>query len=128
MAPDGHILCQLRDDKPGIRFPGYWSASPGGHVESDEHPRDTVVRELFEEFEARVTNLVELITITEAGQDVLGIYHAFSANLDMPVSEIRCHEGQRAEFFDPQEALRLRLHPVSRKILLEFLRQRKGFP
>jgi hypothetical protein len=45
----------------------------------------------------------------------------------MPVSEIRCHEGQRAEFFDPQEALRLRLHPVSRKILLEFLRNKKGF-
>ena len=75
MAPDGRILCQLRDDKPGIRFPGYWSASPGGHVESDEQPRDAVVRELFEEFEARVTNLVELITITEAGQDNNEIYH-----------------------------------------------------
>lgn len=124
MAPDGRILCQLRDDKPGIKFPGYWSASPGGHVEPNEHPRDAIVRELLEEFEARVTNLKELITITEAGQDMLGIYHAFSANLDMPVSEIRCHEGQRADFFDPSEALRLRLHPVSRKILLEFLSQK----
>lgn len=123
VAPDGRILCQLRDDKPGIICPGYWSSTPGGHVESGEHPRDAVRRELLEEFEARVINLRELIVITETEQDVRGVYHAFTADLDMPLRDIRCHEGQRAEFFHPREALGLRQHPVSKKILLEFLRK-----
>lgn len=126
VAPDGRILCQLRDDKPGIICPGCWSSTPGGHVEPDEHPRAAIVRELIEEFEARITNLNELITITETEQGIRGVYHAFSADLATPVSEIRCHEGQRADFFEPLEAMRLRQHPVSKKILLEFLRKEKG--
>ncbi len=127
LAPDGRILCQLRDDKPDIICPGCWSTSPGGHVEPGEHPRHAIVRELLEEFEARVTNLQELVVIVEIDQDTRGVYHAFSADLATPVSEIRCHEGQRADFFEPLEAMRLRQHPVSKKILLEFLRKEKGF-
>ena len=127
VVPDGRILCQLRDDKPGIIYPGCWSSTPGGHVEPDEHPRDAIVRELLEEFEARVTNLNELITITETEQGIRGVYHAFSADLDMPISDIRCHEGQRVDFFDPEVAMKLRQHPVSKKILLEYLRKEKGF-
>lgn len=127
LAPDGRILCQLRDNKPGIICPGLWSTAPGGHVEPNEHPRDAIVRELLEEFEARVTNLQELVTIVEIDQDTRGIYHAFSADLATSVSEIRCHEGQRADFFEPQQAMHLRQHPVSKKILLEFLRKEKGF-
>ncbi len=122
-APDGRILCQLRDDKPGIICPGCWSPTPGGQVEPNEHPRDAIVRELFEEFEARVANLSELITLTETEKNIRGVYHAFSADLDMPVSEVRCHEGQRVDFFDPKEAMKLPQHPVSRKILYEFLRK-----
>lgn len=125
VASDGRILCQLRDDKPGIICPGCWSTSPGGHVEPGEHPRDAIVRELLEEFEARVTNLTELITITETDHGIRGVYHAFSANLDMPIGDVRCHEGQRVDFLDSQEAVHLRQHPVSKKILLEFLRTRK---
>jgi len=127
LAPDGRILCQLRDDKPGIIYPGHWSTTPGGHVEPNEHPRDAIVRELFEEFEARVTNLQEFITVVEVDLETRGIYHVFSADLATPVSEIRCHEGQRADFFEPLEAMRLRQHPVSKKILLQFLRKKKGF-
>jgi 8-oxo-dGTP diphosphatase len=123
VASDGRILCQLRDDKPGIICPGCWSSTPGGHVEPDEHPRDAIVRELLEEFEARVTNLNELITITETEQGIRGVYHAFSADLDMPIGDVRCHEGQRVEFFVPEEAMKLRQHPVSFKILIEFLNQ-----
>lgn len=122
-APDGRILCQLRDDKPGIICPGCWSPTPGGQVESNEHPRDAIVRELLEEFEARVANLSELITITETEQNIRGVYHAFSADLDMPMGDIRCHEGQRVDFFTPEEAMKLPQHPVSRKILGEFLRK-----
>lgn len=121
VAPDGRILCQLRDDKPGIISPGCWSPTPGGHVEPDEHPRDAIVRELLEEFEARVTNLRELITITETERGIRGVYHAFSADLDMPVSGVRCHEGQRVAFFRPEEAIKLRQHPVGLRILAEFI-------
>lgn len=120
-APDGRILSQLRDDKPGISCPGCWSSTPGGHVNNNEHPRDAIVRELQEEFEARVINLMELTVVTEFEHDIRGVYHVFTADLDMPVHEVRCHEGQRVEFFYPREALNLQQHPVSKKILLELL-------
>lgn len=42
------IILQLRDDKPGICWPGYWSL-PGGGAEPGETPMDTVLREIKEE-------------------------------------------------------------------------------
>jgi hypothetical protein len=82
------------------------------------------VRELLEEFEARVTNLRELVTITEIEKGIRGIYHAFSADLDMPITDVRCHEGQQVDFFHPEEAMKLRQHPVGLKILTAFLSQK----
>lgn len=124
VAPDGRILCQLRDDKPGIISPGCWSPTPGGHVEPNEDPQDAIVRELLEEFNVRVTNLRKLVTITERKEGIRGVYHAYSAQLDMPIGEVQCHEGQRVDFFYPDEALKLRQHPVGLKILAAFLKQK----
>jgi 8-oxo-dGTP pyrophosphatase MutT (NUDIX family) len=123
VAPGGRVLCQLRDDKPGILYPGYWSCAPGGHVEAGEEPMAAVVRELYEEFEVRAERLRRLVTIVENSGDCIGTYHAFVGQLVMPVSKVKCHEGVRVEFLALEAALALRQHPVSRKILLEFVRQ-----
>ena len=123
VAPDGRILCQLRDDKPGIICPGCWSCSPGGHVEAGEVPAAAVVRELYEEFEVRVHGLRPLTTITESEGELAGTYHAFTGRLAVPIQNVKCHEGVRADFFDPRAALAFRQHPVSRRILVEYLRQ-----
>ena len=116
--PKGRILCQLRDDKPDIRFPGYWTCSPGGHVETGEDPKDAIVRELREEFEIEVVELKQLTVLRELDDGVRGTYHAFTAKLATPPDQVRCHEGQRACFFEPKAVLKLKLHPISRKIFL----------
>ncbi|MGW4447470.1 NUDIX domain-containing protein [Streptomyces sp. NPDC004682] len=48
VTPRREILLQLRDDKPGICRPGYWSLLGGG-LEPGESPRDGVLREIREE-------------------------------------------------------------------------------
>lgn len=123
VAPDGRILCQLRDDKPGIICPGCWSSTPGGHVEPGEEPAAAIVRELYEEFEVRVKDLRRLVTFVETDGEFAGTYHAFTGRLAIPLEDVKCHEGVRVAFFPAGDALTLRQHPTSRKILLEYLRQ-----
>jgi 8-oxo-dGTP diphosphatase len=125
----GELLCQLRDDKPGIRFPGFWTCSPGGHVEESEAPNNAIIRELQEEFEITVKELRVLGVLVENGAETSGTYHAFSARLASPEENLKCNEGQSAKFFDIPSVQNLRLHPVSRKILQLFLeRSRNGDP
>lgn len=121
ISRDGRILCQLRDDKPEIRFPGFWTASPGGHLEKGEDPYDAIRRELREEFEIEVEGLLQLATFVEPAGEESGVYHIFRADLATPLAEVRCNEGQRAEFYTPEDALNLKLHPLSKTILTELL-------
>jgi 8-oxo-dGTP diphosphatase len=43
------VLTCLRDDRPGLPWPGLWDL-PGGGREGDEGPEECLVRELWEEF------------------------------------------------------------------------------
>lgn len=43
------VLVYLRDEKPGLRWPGLWDL-PGGGREADESPETCLLRELQEEF------------------------------------------------------------------------------
>lgn len=43
------VLVYLRNEKPGLRWPGLWDL-PGGGREGDEGPEDCLLRELWEEF------------------------------------------------------------------------------
>ena len=126
IASDGRILCQLRDNKPDIIYPGYWSCTPGGHVEEGELPQDAIVRELFEEFEIKIAGLKQLATLVEMEGDISGTYHAFSANLASPMDQIVCNEGIKAEFFSIDDAIKLPQHPVSKKILFEYIKQNQS--
>ena len=45
----GDVVAYLRDDKPGIPWPGLWDL-PGGGREGDETPVECALREVEEEF------------------------------------------------------------------------------
>lgn len=51
---DGFVLTYLRDEKPGLRWPGLWDL-PGGGREGAEGPEDCLLRELWEEFGLRLS-------------------------------------------------------------------------
>lgn len=124
-APDGRVLCQLRDNYPWIICPGMWCCCPGGHLEAEEQPEEAVLRELTEEFEIEVSGLIPLIKHVERSIEFRGIYHSFVANLVTPVTEVKCHEGVRAEFFNPEIAIELPQHPVSRLFLRTYMESHK---
>lgn len=44
----GRMLCLMRDDRPGLPFPGLWDL-PGGGREGAETPPETLIREGREE-------------------------------------------------------------------------------
>jgi 8-oxo-dGTP diphosphatase len=50
---EGFVLTCLRDEKPGLRWPGLWDL-PGGGREGLEGPEDCLLRELWEEFGLRL--------------------------------------------------------------------------
>ena len=51
---DGRILTYLRDDRPGLPWPGHWDL-PGGGLEQAETAEQGLFREVFEEFGLHLT-------------------------------------------------------------------------
>ncbi|MFE7635390.1 NUDIX hydrolase [Kitasatospora sp. NPDC057518] len=52
----GRLLMNLREDRPGMAWPGYWTPI-GGWREADESARETAVREVREEAGLEITGL-----------------------------------------------------------------------
>ena len=66
------VLVYLRDETPGLRWPGLWDL-PGGGREGGERPEDCLLREVWEEFGLRLApdRLVwrrEFPSMVEAGR------------------------------------------------------------
>ena len=100
----GHVLLQKRNNTPTIPEPGKWDVW-GGHCEEGETPEACAIRELREEIGVEITDpqaLKFLMTRAVEGREESVFAYLFEADGTPPV-----YEGERAEWFAPEEAARM---------------------
>ncbi len=116
----GQVLLQQRDDKPGLRFPGYWTLF-GGAVGGGETPLEAMRREMREELgrEADVRPWQvydrpynELITVQQ---------HIFTGRVQWRIEDLTVMEGQGAGYFRADELDDLPIGFGFREVLKAFL-------
>ncbi len=95
---DGKFLMQLRDDIPGIAYPGVWGLF-GGHIESGETPEIAVIRELKEEIGYDISSMSEVGCYEESSV----IRHIFHGPLNVDLSQLVLNEGWDMALLTPEE-------------------------
>lgn len=100
VAPDGRILLQHRDDKPGLTGRNQWGFF-GGHVKPGERPEDALLREMEEELAWRPRHFEPYITRDLDRGEWRVRSHAFAAHLDVPAKQLVLGEGQAMGLFAP---------------------------
>ncbi len=83
-----NFLMQLRDDIPGIYYPGQWGFF-GGHIEPGEAPDVAVKRELLEEIGYAPSSVASFARLESPET----IRHVFYAPLTVPVDTLELNEG-----------------------------------
>lgn len=124
---EGKFLMQLRDDIPGIIYPGCW-AFFGGHIEEGETPEVGLNRELEEEI-GYVPPQVSPFLIKREGNLIRNIFHGeLTVELeDLVLGEgwdlglVSVEEIQEGSCYSPKAGMRRNLGIPHRKILLDFI-------
>ncbi len=91
-------LMQLRDDVPGIAYPGHWGFF-GGHCDPGEKPDDAIHRELMEEIRYHTVNIKLFGLYPDPGV----IRYVYYAPLTLPISELTLMEGWDLGLFSPEQ-------------------------
>jgi 8-oxo-dGTP diphosphatase len=115
---DDRVLLQHRDDRPAIRWPGYWCIF-GGLIEPGESPEQAVVREIEEELGVALPAVPELFCVVTEG---LRERYVFRAPLPVAVEALVLREGQGMALVALEELDRLPLVPEDRAILEAYFR------
>ncbi len=124
---EGKFLMQLRDDIPGILYPGLWGLF-GGHLESDETPETGLVREVGEE----INYLVPQPKKFRCYADNRAIRYIFHSPLTVEVDDLEQMEGSDLGLVSPKDIVRgicysdkvqesRPLGDIHRQILLDFI-------
>jgi len=92
------VLCQLRDDIPGINFPGEWGLF-GGHLDPGEQPEAALRRELLEEIELQFTESIHFGVYPDSNV----IRHVFVVPLQRKIEELKLNEGWDMAFLSIHE-------------------------
>jgi 8-oxo-dGTP pyrophosphatase MutT (NUDIX family) len=106
---DGRYLLQLRDQKPGIFFPGHWGLF-GGAVESGETPEQAVRREIKEELELSAPLKIDHVTDFAFTFGTFGVIERHVYKVPVPSSvlpSLTLNEGVEMRAFQAAEILNL---------------------
>ncbi|MEA5538458.1 NUDIX hydrolase [Limnoraphis robusta Tam1] len=95
---EGKFLMQLRDDIPGIVYPGVWGLF-GGHVEPGETPEMAVKRELIEEIGYEISEVSAFGWYSETNV----IRHVFYAPLTVDLDQLVLNEGWDMGLITPEQ-------------------------
>ncbi len=124
---EGKFLMQLRDDIPGIFYPGHWALF-GGHIEPGEDSHVAVQRELLEEIGYTPSRLT---WFKDYGDEKV-LRHVYWGELEVGLDQLVLGEGADMALLNPEQ-IRQGSHyslqvqqerPLGRphqKILLDFL-------
>jgi 8-oxo-dGTP pyrophosphatase MutT (NUDIX family) len=129
-SDDGRYLMQLRDDIPGIFYPGHWGCF-GGAVDRGENELLALQRELAEELEMGAPSAGEFIKL-DFDLSNLGQGSCYRTYYEIKVTEAEMsrfvlHEGAAMRLFAPAELFDVRLTPYdSFALWLHFARGRFG--
>ena len=108
------ILLMLRDNKPGIMYPGLW-AFIGGHVEKVETPRMAAVREILEETGLRIRpKRLGLLMSIQTPFKKSNIFLVFG---EWKEKDCVKGEGQKLRFIHTKKTSRLPMSPYHRYVL-----------
>jgi tryptophan synthase alpha chain len=126
VTPDGRVLLQQRDDKPGIPYPGAWTFF-GGAVEPGETPAQAIVREVREELDTalpmRFWHTYSCPVRSIPGELDVRV-HVFVGELTQPVESLTLYEGQAMALYDAEAARGLELGfgktPVLHRFFAEY--------
>ena len=95
----GEVLLQLRDNKPNLRSPGYWTL-PGGHQEDTESQIECIVREIHEETNLSLKNPVYFMSLKDIYESgPFPLVHFYLNHIKSPYNII-CNEGQELKFWN----------------------------
>lgn len=117
----GEFLLYLRDNKPGIPFPGYWDLI-GGHVEEGETPEEALVREVREELDIDLKEYTfykkyECLT----GDAYENVKYIFTGKINIPIEEITLLEGVRPQYFSRNEIPDVKFANILKSIVMEYI-------
>jgi len=127
---DDQFLLQLRDDIPGIVYPGCWGFF-GGHIELGESPETGLRRELEEE----IGYVPPVLTAFGCYRTPEVVRHVYYAPLTVALTDLVLHEGwdldlwttadvERGDRYSQRASQVRPIAPPTQKILLDFLAAR----
>ena len=123
---EGEILLYLRDNKPGIPFPNHWDLI-GGHVEEDESPEEALIREVKEELDHDLKDYTFFKEYECLDGDAYpNIKYIWSGKFNVPLAEITLLEGDRPQYFKPEEIPDVKFANVLKEIVTDYLAVKKG--
>ncbi|MGP0129554.1 MAG: NUDIX hydrolase [cyanobacterium endosymbiont of Rhopalodia musculus] len=85
---EDNFLLQLRDNIPTIAYPNCWGLF-GGHVESEENPKQALKRELVEEINYKVSNPIKFRVYNEPNIT----RYLYSSPLTVAIEQLVLQEG-----------------------------------